>query len=69
MLNAQDSQYVIALLNQRIEQVRKLENAIKAMGDHAFINDGLLNEGALKLKTLTEESQQIQRIIQVLAGE
>lgn len=65
----EDKQYVIDLLNQRLEQVQNLDKAIKAMGNHAFINDGLLNEGVLKSKQYVLESECIQRIIQALMEE
>jgi len=68
-MTAEDKKYLMALLMTRKEHVESLKAAIGAMGDHAFINDGLLNEGALKKDQIQDELDQIQRISNALGEE
>jgi hypothetical protein len=69
MILAEDQQYLMDLLHQRRDHVQNLDRALRSMGTHAFINDGLLNEGVLKSKQYLTELDQIQRIVIALMGE
>ncbi len=66
MLSSEDKAYLISMLIEKEQNLFLMAKAIDSMGDHAFINEGLLNEGALKSQHIKREIAHIQRLQMVL---
>lgn len=65
-LKTSEKDYLIAMLVYRLQHLKTLLEHIEKMGDHAFINDGLINEGAHTQQTHREEIAQIESILRAL---